>query len=152
MTSKQKSNTAIIIVVLLLLYFLFYYFVLRKKKEKCPDGRDIPDSGNCADNPVKTDAQGNTIVAEAPKADVNGCIQPSQYIANVFPLSLGMKGDLVKQVQIALNTSYGNSIVEDGYFGCLTLAAVMKAWQVSTIDQILFQQKVQGKVQLPLSL
>lgn len=152
MTAEQKNKTAIIVVVLLLLYFLFYYFVLRKQKETCPDGRSIPSSGNCGDNPVQIDNAGNTIVSTLPQPDASGCITPSSYITNSFPLALGMKGTLVKQVQIALNTNYGYRISEDGYFGCHTFAAVKSAYNVESIDAVLFKDKIQNTLTVPTGL
>lgn len=149
MTTKQKYGIAILIVVLLLIYFLYYYFVLRHKKEKCPDGRDIPQSGNCADNPIRKDFSGNVIVSQVPQPDSEGCLPASSYTNESFPLSFGMKGENVKQVQMALNRDYGYKISEDGYFGCLTLSAVKKAYGVSTIDLALFTNKISPPIFLP---
>lgn len=127
MTTKQKYTLAITITVILLIAFLFYYFRNRKKGEKCPDGRGIPLSGNCADNAQLFDENGNAIVTPS-NTDINGCVQPTSYIVNYFPLTLGMKGDLVKQVQTVLG------ITTDGYFGCKTLDAVIKKSNVREID------------------
>ena len=138
MTNKQKWGLALVIVILLLIYFLYYYFVIRVKKEKCPDGSVVPASGNC---PVSSSGT-------VPVVNNSGCATPSSYITNAFPLQLGMKGDLVKQLQIRLNNSYGGSVSEDGFFGCITLAAVQKAFNVSEVNENIFKDKVQGSLSL----
>lgn len=143
MTNKQKFTLWTTIVIILLIIFLWFYFRNRRKGEKCPDGRAIPSTGNCADNPPVLDSSGNTIVTPV-TPDNNGCVQPSSYVVNSFPLSVGMKGDLVKQVQARLNIDFGANLTEDGYFGCNTLAAVIKHFSVNTIDAELFKEKVQG--------
>lgn len=142
MTNKQKWLLAVIIVFILLIVFLVYYFRSRKQIETCPDGRNIPISGNCADNPALTDTGGNTIVVPV-SPDANGCIKPSSYIANYFPLATGMKGNLVEQLQTTLNNDYKTNLTVDGYFGCFTFAAIKKNFNVSTIDAELFKNKVQ---------
>lgn len=143
MTNKQKGTTAIVIVIILLIIFLWHYFKSKKQKEKCPDGRDIPASGNCADNPIKVDGTGSTIVTPLPLPDVNNCVTPSSYIVNSFPLSVGMKGTFVSQLQAVLNSDFDSNLSTDGYFGCLTLAAVKKAFGVETVDAELFKNAVQ---------
>lgn len=147
MTRNQKILVWTSVVILLLVILLFIFFRNRRRGEKCPDGRSIPASGNCADNPLLKDENGNTVVTPV-TPDSNGCIQPSVYIVNAFPLTVGMKGDLVKQVQIRLNSDYSANLTEDGYFGCNTLAAVKKALGVQTIDAELFKNAIQGIVTL----
>jgi hypothetical protein len=143
MTKGQKWGLATLIVVILLIIFLYKYF-LGNKKEKCPDGSNVPADGNC----VQKDSAGNTIAQPAPKPDAAGCIKPASYTLNHFPLTLGMKGDFVKQLQIALNTQFNAKVSEDGFFGCLTLAAMKKAFNIETMDAQFFNDKIQT----PLSL
>lgn len=147
MTNRQKYALWTSVVVILLIAFLWYYFRQRKlqKTEKCPDGRNIPATGNCADNPPLVDSSGNVIVTPS-VPDASGCTQPSSYVTNAFPLGLGMKGDLVKQLQMSLNVQYGNKLTEDGYFGCFTLEAVRKAFNVDVVDAQLFKDKVQSSI------
>jgi len=141
MTRRQKGTLYISIVIILLILFIWIYFRNEKKGEKCPDGRSIPLSGNCADNAPLTDSNGNAIVT-AQTPDVNGCIQPSSYITNSFPLGLGMKGQFVKDLQSALNVQYGESLQEDVYFGCNTLKAVKKAFNLNTIDAEFYKNNI----------
>lgn len=143
MTRRQQYATATVIVVILLIAFLWYYFRSKKQVEKCPDGRDIPASGNCADNGVLLDASGNQVVTPV-VPDSNGCIQPSSYIVNSFPLALGMKGESVKYLQIALNMNFKANLKEDGYFGCKTFDALKKGFGVETVDMEFFKNNVQG--------
>lgn len=143
MTRRQKYALATIIVVILLIIFLWIYFRNRKKGEKCPDGRDIPASGNCADNTPILDNTGAVVVTPV-VSDANGCIQPSGYRPAFFPLALGMKGDTVKQLQTSLNVQFNAGLKEDGYFGCLTQAALKKAFNVISIDAEFLKNNVQG--------
>lgn len=148
MTKNQRNLLIITIVVLLLLGFIFMYFRNRKRSngEKCPDGRDIPTSGNCADNPPLFDSQGNAIVTPT-LTDANGCTAPSSYVVNAFPLTVGMQGSLVKQLQMHLNTSFRSigspQISEDGYFGCKTLDSLIKAYNIRTVDAEFFKNNIQ---------
>lgn len=143
MTRRQKYAIATIIVVILLIIFLWIYFRNRKKGEKCPDGRNIPASGNCADNPAIRDNAG-AIIVNPVVPDANNCIQPSSYIPAYFPITLGMRGDTVKQLQTSLNVQYKSGLKEDGYFGCLTLAALKKAFNVESIDAEFFKNNILG--------
>lgn len=145
MTKRQKFWTATVITIILLILFLVYYFKSRKQGEKCPDGRSIPLSGNCSDNPVLVDSSGNTIVTPV-TPDLNGCTPPSNYITNAFSVGLGMKGSLVEQIQIALNQDFGSNLKVDGYFGCNTLKEVKKAYGVDAIDAELFKDKIQKSI------
>lgn len=142
MTSKQKYGIAIVVVALLLIAFLYYYFFKRKTGETCPDGRTIPASGDCADNSALKDSSGNLVVTTAPIANKNGCLTPSKYTTNYFPLALGMQGDLVKQVQHTLNVKYNYNLSEDGFFGCNTLDALQQSLGLSTIDAQLFKEQI----------
>lgn len=143
MSKKQFWGLITAIVVILLIVFLWKYFKNRNGlKEKCPDGRDIPSSGNCLDNPILKDELGNTVVTNLPTPDVNGCVAPSAYVVNSYPLALGMKGSLVSQLQAVLNSDYDSNLSTDGYFGCLTLAAVIKAFGVQNVDAELFRDKI----------
>lgn len=151
MTKKQKFFLWTAIVIILLIAFLWYYFRNRKKGEKCPDGRPVPASGNCADNPILVDSGGNTIVTPV-TPDNNGCIPPSSYVVNSFPLGLGQKGDLVRQLQTRLNIDFNANLQEDGFFGCNTLNAVLKNYLVGTVDAELFKEKVQGIITTPLGI
>lgn len=148
-TQKQKYAVATTVVVILLIIFLWYYFRSRRRGEKCPDGRDIPNSGNCSDNPSILDSTGAVVVTPV-VPDANGCVQPSSYITNAYPLTLGMKGDLVKMVQIKLNTSFlsliGGKLKEDGYLGCNTFNAIKKAWNIETIDAEFFKNNIQPDI------
>ena len=143
MTRRQKYAIATIIVVILLIIFLWIYFRNRKKGEKCPDGRDIPASGNCADNPIVRDSLGAVIVTPTVQ-DANGCVQPSSYVPAFFPIGLGMTGDTVKQLQTSLNVQFNSNLKEDGYFGCKTLSALIKAFNVQSVDAEFFKNNVQG--------
>lgn len=133
MSKKQKYTLAIIVVVILLVIFLYYYF--KPKKETCPDGSAIPASGNC------TQVLGSTVVA---KPDSSGCVQPSSYTDATFPIGLGMRGNLVIQLQDYMNSNYKANLVSDGYFGCLTQAAVKKNFNSDTISQVVFNNVIQG--------
>lgn len=133
--SRKQYGWGAVIVGILLIAFLFYYFKMRNKKEKCPDGSDIPDSGNCV-------SSSGIISVGTIKADANGCIQPSTYYTNHFPLSLAMRGDLVKQLQKGLNSSFNAKLIPDGFFGCNTNAALLKALSVTSIDAQLFKDKI----------
>lgn len=135
---KQGYTIATVIVVILLAGFLFYYFRVRNKKEKCPDGTDVPASGNC----IKVDETGEEVDQPAIAADANGCTRPSSYITNYFPLAVGMKGDLVKKVQVELNTQFNAGLSTDGFFGCNTQAAIKKAFNVETVDAQLYKDKI----------
>lgn len=147
MTRRQKYATATIIVVILLIAFLWYYFRSRKKGERCPDGRSIPSTGNCADNEPIRDSTGAVVVTPT-VPDSNGCVQPSSYVTNYFPLELGMKGDTVKQLQASLNIQFKSNIVEDGYFGCRTFDALKKTFNIETVDLEFFKNNIQGSVPL----
>lgn len=135
--SRKQYGWGAAIVLILLLAFLFYYFKMRNKTEKCPDGSNIPDDGNC----IKTDSTGNVIIKTG-KPDASGCTQPSSYITNHFPLTLGMRGDLVKELQKGLNASFQSRLTADGFFGCNTSEALMKSLSVSSIDAQLFKDKI----------
>lgn len=137
MTRKQAAWLTII-VALLLLGFLFYYYKMRNKKEKCPDGSDVPEDGNC----VALDSKGDLITQAPGPADDEGCIRPSVYVKNVFPLSLGMMGVLVEDVQKGLNLQFGTKLVPDGKFGCATLSALKKYLGVTTVDTDVYKDKI----------
>lgn len=147
MTKRQQYFWATIITIILLIIFLWIYFKTRKKSEKCPDGRNIPTSGNCLDNPVLYDNTGSAIVTPV-TPDNNGCVQPSSYIVNSYPVTLGMKGSFVEQIQMALNNDHNANLKVDGYFGCNTLAAVKKAFGVDTVDAELYKNKILKTVSL----
>ncbi len=144
MSTKKKYAIATGIVALLLIIFLLYQFVFKKKPAdgKCPDGRNVPDNGDCSTLPVLKDKLGNDIVTPAPTPDVNGCTQPSKYVTNSFPLAEGMKGAFVKELQTALNTQFHSQLVVDGYFGCRTLQALKKNFNIDTITQQFFNDNI----------
>lgn len=145
MNTKQKYGTAIVIVVLLLLYFLYYYFFLRKKKEKCPNGSNIPSDGICLDN------SGNLVIFPA-QPNAEGCSAPASYINNFFSVSLGMKGEYVKQIQMVLNRDYNTNISEDGFFGCLTLSALKKYFNLESVSESVYNEKFLSSVTLPTNV
>lgn len=140
--TRKQYTWATLIVVILLIIFLYYYFKNKTNKEKCPDGRDIPDSANCADNPPLKDTAGNSIPPQPAKPDANGCISPDKYILNFFPLALGMHGALVKELQVGLNNAFHSKLSTDGYFGCKTLAALKSALNIETIDAQTYKDKI----------
>lgn len=146
MTRGEKQVTAIVVVVILLVIFLIYYFTKTSKEEKCPDGRGIPSSGDCGDNPIRLDSAGQQIVTPIPSADNNGCIPPSSYKTNAFPLGVGMRGDLVKQWQKGMNKTYKAGLAEDGYLGCKSLNAAVKYLNTQSIDAEVFKNVTEGKV------
>lgn len=137
---KNKYTWIIVLVVLALIFFLWYYFKnggVTEQGEKCPDGSAIPSNGDCGTKPVVKDSTGAIIVTpQIP--DANGCITVSRYVTNIFPLSLGMKGSLVKALQENLNKYFSAGLKADGYFGCKTLAAVVKNLNVQAVDLQLF--------------
>ncbi|MFB6453804.1 peptidoglycan-binding protein [Chitinophaga sp. Hz27] len=65
-----------------------------------------------------------------------------------FPLKKGSKGALVKNLQQALISKYGKSILPkfgaDGDFGSETIAALQKSGLPSTIDESMYNVIVQG--------
>lgn len=135
LTPRQRNGLWITGVALALVAFLIYFFTTRKHGEKCPDGRDIPPlSGDCSDNAPKKDKAGNELPPEPVKADNSGCIPPSKYITNAFPLTLGMRGELVRGLQMALNVQFASKLKEDGYLGCQTFAAMKKNFDKETMD------------------
>ncbi len=91
------------------------------------------------------DNNGDVIVTPA-IPDTNGCIQPSSYIPAFFPIGLGMKGDTVKQLQTSLNVQFKAKLKQDGYFGCKTLDALKKAFNVEAVDAELFKNKIQATI------
>jgi len=124
MSPKARRISIIIVIILLIAFLLYYFLVIRKTStttvtnESCSDGSPIPSNGDCS-----SIIQGYVDKGEIPpvKTDGNGCIQPTSYRAYTYPLSIGMKGVEVKRLQMALN------VKEDGYFGCNTQAALIKA-------------------------
>lgn len=137
---KNQYTWLIVLVVLALILFLWYYFRnsgSSRQGEKCPDGRSIPENGDCGTNDVVKDSTG-AIVVPIITPDINGCITVSKYITNSFPLTLGMKGSFVKILQENLNTYFNSGLKTDGYFGCKTLAAVIKNLNVQTVDIQMF--------------
>src|SRR5436190_1687819 len=59
--------------------------------------------------------------------------QNVNYIQPIFPLTFGSRGEEVKKVQHYLNVKYGEKLVEDGIWGNLTQAAIVKDLGVSGI-------------------
>ena len=64
-------------------------------------------------------------------------------VQNTFPLRQGSKGAEVEALQEALNAR-GESLVVDGIFGSLTLAATQRQYNVSEVSQTLFNQIKNG--------
>lgn len=130
---QNKYTWLIVLVVIALIFFLWYYFKNNKgsrQGEKCPDGRNIPPNGDCGTNAVIVGSTDTAIVVPDP----NGCIAVSKYITNSFPLTLGMKGNLVKTLQENLNKYFNTGLKADGYFGCKTLDAIVKNLGTQTVD------------------
>lgn len=151
MENKKIWKILMWVVIGLLILFLLYYFLKPKNTEKCPDGSDIPASGDCADNIKKNPITGQVVTPPPTNPDMNGCIQPSKYITNAFPLALGMRGGLVKMLQSRLNTDFNAKIAEDGFLGCHTIAAMKAAWNIDTMTMQFFNDNVQGTVSTPIS-
>lgn len=140
-TSKKRNTIWLVVTLTALVAFLAYYFWPRSNKETCPDGSSIPASGDCSEN-YKKDSNGNPIVPAAKAPDANGCVQPSRYTTNSFPLAIGMQGALVKQLQTRLNSDYKAKLSVDGKFGCKTANALKNAWNIATVTSQFFIDNV----------
>lgn len=64
-------------------------------------------------------------------------------VQSIFPLRQGSKGTQVETLQKALNAR-GESLVVDGIFGSLTLAALQRQFSVSEVSQTMFNQIING--------
>lgn len=62
---------------------------------------------------------------------------------SIFPLRQGSKGAEVEALQNALNAR-GESLVVDGIFGSLTLAALQRQFNLSEVSETLYNQIVNG--------
>lgn len=116
----EKKTWIIIFILIVILIIILLWYAFKKSDnqnkykggEKCPDGSPIPASGNC----------GTSTSTVTPKP--GECVQPSYYTEWQFPISFGMKGSRVRELQHKLNIKYMAGLDEDGYFGCKTLGAV----------------------------
>lgn len=148
---RKEYTWLIVLTVIALIIFLIVYFKnsgAAREGEKCPDGRDIPDSGDCGTNEVIKDTDGAIVVTPV-VPDPNGCITVSRYITNSFPLSLGMKGSFVKTLQENLNKYFNAGLKADGYFGCKTLDAVIKNLGVKQVDMVLYNNSAAWTLAVP---
>jgi hypothetical protein len=88
-----------------------------------------------------TSANNDTVIEHVPNAN-------SLPVKNSFPLQKGSQGSLVKQLQQALMTAYGKSILPnygaDGGFGTETINALTSKGFPTVIDQDTFTKIVSG--------
>lgn len=116
----------------LLAAFIAYFFWPKKQKETCPDGSPLPIDGDCTEILAEYEKEGKVPPF---KSDSKGCIQPTKYINNTYPLALGMKGTEIKKLQTALNSYFKAGLSVDGYLGCSGIAALIKATGKNTITE-----------------
>ena len=64
-------------------------------------------------------------------------------VPSEFPLAQGSRGSKVTALQNALNAR-GESLVVDGIFGSLTLAALQRQFNVSQVSETLYNQITNG--------
>ena len=90
-----KNKKILVIVVALILISVILYFVFRKKSDPQIDMIPLPDG------------------SKAPA---------SQFIPEQFPLNVGMQGENIRRLQVAINRLNKTSakIAEDGIFGAET--------------------------------
>jgi hypothetical protein len=119
----KKSTWVIIFVVIIVVIGLLLFMAFKKPSQKeknklgemCPDGvTPIPADGNCPQSTTTNTSTSNT----------SDCTPPSSYTPYQYPISLGMKGKTVTELQHKLNIKYKSGLKEDGFFGCNTLASV----------------------------
>lgn len=130
-TDKQYKGLLFLFMALLAA-FLIYLFWPKKQKETCPDGSTLPPDGDCS---AVLQAYADKGQVPPFKADKTGCVQPTKYITNAYPLSMGMKGEEIKKLQTALNSFFKAGLSVDGYLGCSGIAALVKATGKDTITQ-----------------
>ena len=90
-----KNKKILVIVIALILISVILYFVFRKKSDPQVEMIPLPD----------------------------GSVAPvSQFIAEQFPLNVGMQGENIRRLQVAINRLNKTSakIAEDGVFGAET--------------------------------
>lgn len=112
-----------IVILLLLLIVIFIVFLIISKKNSNTN------STNSISNSNPSTSGGGII------GSVTGVFSGS------FPLHKGSVGNNVKLLQNYLN-SKGASLVPDGIFGSLTLAALMKYTGLSSVDQSYFNSNI----------
>ncbi len=129
----------------ILSYFGWQYWK-KHKTESDGSAEDAPDfsaKNEYAPPPPKPKSQPKTNTAPPPSAN------------NSFPLKKGSKGEMVKAMQVALITKYGQGILPrygaDGDFGSETAAALAKTGLPASIDEATFNSLVQKKPAASLS-
>lgn len=122
----NKRTTYIVVFSLLAIGLLLILFWDRlfPKKETCPDNLPVPTNGVCLPIPSGVTNYSNTTVS--------GCIKPTSYVENDFPIKKGMKGQRVRFIQEVLKVS------ADGFFGCNTEDALFKKYKVKEVSEVLY--------------
>ncbi|MDD3739135.1 MAG: hypothetical protein PHP31_07575 [Lentimicrobiaceae bacterium] len=100
----KKDKIFLIIISLAVVAVVVYFFVKKKKTQ-------TTNNTNTTNNPTKPPV----------------AITDPGWIPATFPLTKGMQGQLVIDLQTMLNTQHGAKLVVDGKFGEKTYQAVINA-------------------------
>jgi hypothetical protein len=130
----MEKKKLIIIVIVVIALGIGGYMYWKSKQTESESG-----NGTSEDDPSKItkDPEAATAIPESEK-------KKTDWVAESFPLSKGMKGDNVSKLQDAL--SLGN----DGKFGAGTEATLENIYKVKSVSKALFDTIVnQNKTSLP---
>lgn len=155
--SKKKAKSKIILTSLAvgavgILGYLAWQFYTKKRASKYsgstnPDLMTIlPTTAATAIYPSTSNTSSTSTSSIQPKPVTSATA--SKKATSSFPLKKGHKNEFVKNLQLALISKYGASILPkygaDGDFGSETVAALAKAGLPATIDESTYYVVVQG--------
>ena len=125
---KQRSVVILIVFIVIILIAGSSWLIYSKYIKK-PMERDTLEPEDTSNIPMPV---GGTSVSLGPSASTG--VTPS------FPIKKGMKGQLVVDVQNAVNKKCNANIVPDGVFGPKTEAAVKACYGSTTVNETVYAQ------------
>jgi len=149
-TNKKQQKKKIILTTLAvsaagILGYFGWQYIKRRKAGKGTDLDEILKANNTA---MVSDAFNIPSTNTQVRPRVQPSTKSSSSAKSDFPLKKGSKGELVKQLQEAIISKYGKSILPkygaDGDFGTETINALKKAGLPATINQSTFNVLTQG--------
>ena len=138
LSTNQKYGVAFGIIAAIVVLLIIFWDKLFGPKivELCPNGKPVPEDGNCQKVMTQQEVQNYNTTSTPPSTTNTSltCDQPISYQAESFPLAWGMIGDNVAILQKYLK------IGVDKKFGCFTRTAAIKQLGMPTVDEATFDQ------------